>query len=188
MPSLRSLVLPALASAALTCRPEGPVLPKPRLASLGASKLLAEAAANLTATLDDALSGAIVAGWDTRNVSFSLAFVSADQHASSEEGGKGGVPLWEYHHLAEANERGTKEVGRDSRYLIGSVSKLVSDHVLLRSGVDARRPVTDWLPALRGSGFGWEGVSLEMLASHLAGAPTNCTSFLSFFRVLPLFL
>ncbi|KAI9896740.1 hypothetical protein N3K66_008912 [Trichothecium roseum] len=177
MPSLRSLVLPALASAALTCRPEGPVLPKPRLTSLDASKLLSEAAANLTATLDDALSGAIVAGWDTRNVSFSLALVSADQHALSEEGGKGGgkggVPLWEYHHLASANERGTREVGKDSRYLVGSVSKLVSDHVLLRSGVDARRPVTDWLPGLAGSAFGWEGVSLEMLASHLAGAPTN---------------
>ena len=164
--SLAAFFLPSLALAALTCRPDGPVLPKPYLSSLKSSNLLAEAAANLTSSLDDAIAGSINAGWDTKNLSFSLAFISADQKDPA-------VPLWEYHHLAEANTRGTKTIGRDSQYLIGSISKLISDYVLLQSGVDLDMPVTDHLPKLAGSKFGWEQVSLRMLASHLGGAPTD---------------
>lgn len=171
---LSALAVPPLATAALNCRPEGPVVPKPVIPRLESSRILSAAAANLSSTLDDAVSGSITAGWETSNVSFSLALVSADQ-------GDPGVPLWEYHHLAEASTNGTTDINRDTQYLIGSISKLISDYVLLQTGVDIDAPVTEYLPQLGepGSKVQWEDVSLRMLAEHLAGAPTNCLSLLS---------
>lgn len=126
------------------------------------------AGANLTKTLDDAVKGVIKAGWPVENVSFSLAVVSTDQKSP-------GVPIWEYHHLAEKNELGTKNVTRDSQYLIGSVSKVISDYILLKSGVNIDRPVTDFIPKLKSSKskVHWKDVTLRMLGSQLSGAPTN---------------
>lgn len=166
-----AIFLPSVALGALVCRPEGPVLPKVPLSSLSSSPIFAAAANNLTSTLDAALDGSISAGWDTVNSSFSIALVSANQDDP-------GVPLWEYHHLSEANVNGTKELDRDSQYLIGSISKAVSDYIMLQTGIDIDRPVTEFLPVLAepGSRIEWEDVSLRMLASHLAGAPTNCKS------------
>lgn len=176
---MRSLFLSALfpslalttTTTTLACRPEGPVFPKLPLSTLSQSPLLAAAAANLTEILDAALEGSIQAGWATANASFSLALVSAHQDQP-------GVPLWEYHHRAEANTEGTDVVDRDSQYLIGSISKVVSDYVMMQVGVDIDAAVTDFLPVLAepGSSIQWEHVSLRMLASHLAGAPTNCKS------------
>lgn len=169
---LLSFVIPNLAAAALTCRPEGPVVPKPTLKSLKSSSIVSEAAANLTATLDDAISGAIEGGWEVENGSFSLALVSADQ-------GNAGTPIWEYHHLAEANTRGTKKLDRDSQYLIGSISKLISDYVMLQTDVDIDAPITEFLPSLSepGAMIQWGGVTLRMLGQHLAGVPVNCQYF-----------
>jgi actin-related protein 6 len=145
------------------------VVPKPVLPSLDSSQLLSDAAANLSSILDNAIAGSINAGWDTSNVSFSLALVSKDQEHP-------GVPLWEYHHLSKANTEGTKELGRDAQYLVGSVSKLVSDYVLLQTGVDIDVPVTTYIPELGkpGSKIKWDGITLRMLGSHLAGVPANC--------------
>lgn len=171
---LHYAALPALVSASLPCRLEGPVLPQIPLASLSSSSIIQEAAANLSATLDAALEGTINAGWETANASFSLGLVSAHQ-----DGGPG-IPLWEYHHLAEANTRGTDVIGRDSQYLIGSITKAISDYIMLQSGVDIDRPVTDYLLVLGedGSRIQWRDVTLRMLASHLAGVPVNCTSLI----------
>jgi CubicO group peptidase (beta-lactamase class C family) len=169
---ISAFFLPSVALGALSCRPEGPVLPKVPLSSISSSPIIAAAAANLTSTLDAALDGSINAGFDTVNASFSIALVSAHQDDP-------GVPLWEYHHLSEANVRGTKELDRDSQYLIGSISKAVSDYIMLQTGVDIDRSVTEFLPVLAepGSRIEWKDVSLRMLASHLSGAPTNCESF-----------
>lgn len=157
----------SFAMANLKCRPEGPVLPRPT--AFAESAIFKDAAANLTDTLDAAVSGSITAGWPVNNVSFSLAVISADQD-------KPGVPIWEYHHLASANENGTKDLDRDSQYLIGSVSKVIATYVLLKSGVDLDAPVTKYLPKLgdKKSTIQWRDVSLRMLASHLSGAPANC--------------
>ncbi|UNI22813.1 Actin- protein 6 [Purpureocillium takamizusanense] len=165
---MKSFLLPifsGLASAALTCRPDGPVVPKPRLRE---AATLRDAAANLTRTLDAAVSGTIKAGWPIENVSFSVAVVSRDQEDP-------GVPLWEYHHLAKRNVNGTKNIGRDSQYLIGSISKVVSDYILLTSGLDVNAPVTKYLPKLRDSKskVHWDDVTLAMLAGQRSGAPTN---------------
>ncbi|KID78277.1 uncharacterized protein G6M90_00g040840 [Metarhizium brunneum] len=166
-------------SAALNCRPEGPVLPKPKLSG---SPIFKSAGENLTKTLDDAVKGVIKAGWPVENVSFSLAVVSTDQESA-------GVPIWEYHHRAERNDRGVKNITRDSQYLIGSVSKVISDYILLKSGVDIDRPVTDFLPKLNSSRskVRWKDITLRMLGSQLSGAPTN-NGFSEYYYLKELFV
>ncbi|RSM00792.1 hypothetical protein CEP52_008920 [Fusarium oligoseptatum] len=170
----------SFARANLKCRPEGPVLPRPT--AFAESAIFKEAAANLTDTLDAAVSGSIIAGWPVNNVSFSLAVISADQDEP-------GVPIWEYHHLASANENGTKDLDRDSQYLIGSVSKVIASYVLLKSGVDLDAPVTKYLPKLgdKKSTIWWRDVSLRMLASHLSSAPANY-GFSEFYVLKEVFL
>jgi actin-related protein 6 len=150
-------------SAYLKCHPEGPILPKPT--ALTESPIFKAAAANLTETLNAAISGSITAGWPVNNVSFSLAVVSADEKK----------PVWEYHHLAPANTRGTKKLDGDSQYLVGSISKVFTSYVLLKSGMDLDVSVTEFLPALDGeSSIRWKDMSLRMLASYLGGVPANC--------------
>ncbi|KAF4953056.1 hypothetical protein FGADI_6326 [Fusarium gaditjirri] len=166
-------------SAELRCRPEGPVLPRPT--ALTNSPIFQAAAANLTKTLNAALSGSITAGWPTNNVSFSLAVVTADQDDP-------GVPIWEYHHLAAANIKGVKKLDRDSQYLIGSITKAFTDYVLLKSGMDLDAPVTESLPGLGGtSKIQWRDVSLRMLASYLGGTPANY-GFSDFYLLKEVFL
>lgn len=155
-------------TAALNCRPEGPVLPRP--ARLGDAATFRHAAVNLAHTFDSMSSGGIDVPWPVANLSFSVAVVSADQ----DDGGK---PLWEYHHRAAANVNGTDTVDADSQYLIGSVSKMVTDYILLVSGMDLDVPVTRYLPRLNGSKeMDWESITLRMLASQVAGVSTNCKS------------
>jgi CubicO group peptidase (beta-lactamase class C family) len=154
------------ATAELKCRPEGPVLPRPT--ALASSPIFQAAAANLTETLEAAVSGSVTAGWPTNNVSFSLAVVSADQDDP-------GMPIWEYHHLTAANTKGTTHLNRDSQYLVGSITKVFTDYVLIKSGMDLDAPVTEYLPGLDGkSKIQWRDVSLRMLASYLSGTPANC--------------
>ncbi|KAJ4139715.1 hypothetical protein NW768_001058 [Fusarium equiseti] len=170
------LILLAASASALKCHPEGPVLPNPT--SLATSPIFTTAALNLTNTLNAAISGNITAGWPVRNVSFSLAVVSIDQDE----------PIWEYHHLAAANTRGIKKLDRDSQYLIGSISKVFTTYLLLKSGLDPDTPVTDMLPGLEGeSEIGWKDVSLRMLASYLSGSPANY-GFSEFYFLKDLFL
>lgn len=155
-----------LTSAELKCRPEGPVLPSPT--DLNKSPIFQAATTNLTDTLNAALSGSITAGWPIKNVSFSLAVVSADQDDP-------GVPIWEYHYLAAANTKGTEKLDRDSQYLIGSIAKVFTVYLLLKSGMDLDASVTEYLPGLDGeSKIQWRDVTLRMLASYLGGTPANC--------------
>ncbi|KAF9765487.1 hypothetical protein IL306_002220 [Fusarium sp. DS 682] len=149
-------------SANLKCRPEGPVLPQPT--ALANSSTFQAAAANLTETLNAALTGSITAGWQVKNVSFSLAVVSADQKEP-------GVPIWEYHHLAAANTKGTKHPDRDSQYLIGSITKVFTDYVLLKSGMDLDAPITEYLSGLDGkSSIRWRDDS-EILSGMKESYP-----------------
>ncbi|RMJ23989.1 Beta-lactamase [Aspergillus sp. HF37] len=153
------------------CPPNGPLLPRPT--NLAQSKHFQAAADHLTSVLDSAVDGDIKAGWVVENVSFSLAVVSPngeeDQNRSTRK------PIWEYHHRAEQNTQGTSEVSGNSQYLVGSISKVYSDLVLLKSGVDARDPVTKFFPELASneSSIQWDDITLEALAEHLAGIPPN---------------
>ncbi|KAL2798300.1 beta-lactamase/transpeptidase-like protein [Aspergillus keveii] len=152
------------------CPPDGPLLPRPT--DLANSKHIQDVAKDLNARLDSALKGEIEAGWIVENVSFSLALVSPYGPSGSSDNI---VPFWEYHHRGENNEQGVTEVNGDTQYLIGSVSKVFSDLMLLRSGVDLQAPVTDFLPQLNSSRSKtrWEDITLEMLADHMAGIPPN---------------
>jgi len=168
--------LPAV-TALLECHSE-PVLPLPR--NLGQSATFKAALDGLANKLDAAVRGEIKAGWDINNISLSIGIVGLDQDEP-------GLPVWEYHHLAKGNVNGTKNLDRHSQYLIGSVSKVITDAMLLRSGVDLDRPITDFLPELRsvnnmnGSSLiriRWEDITLRALAGQMAGIPTNCEFFL----------
>jgi actin-related protein 6 len=152
------------------CPPDGPLLPRPT--DLANSKYIQGAAKNLSIILDSAVQGKIKAGWVVENVSFSLALVSPYGASGAEDNVR---PFWEYHHRAEKNEQGTANIDGNTQYLIGSVSKVFSDLMLLKSGVDLQTPVTHFLPQLRSnkSKIRWENITLEMLADHLAGIPPN---------------
>jgi CubicO group peptidase (beta-lactamase class C family) len=159
------LVIPAVM--AMECRPEGPILPRPR--NLNQSDTFRRALANLTTTLDAAFNGDIRTSWDAPNVSLSMALVSLDQTEAS-------IPLWEYHRLAPGNVNGTKHLDRHSQYLIGSVSKVITDALLIRSGVNVDDPVTKYLPSLDNDSslIDWNNISLRALGGQLAGIPANC--------------
>ncbi|PKY04768.1 beta-lactamase family protein [Aspergillus campestris IBT 28561] len=148
------------------CPRAGPLLPKPT--NLSQSAHIKNAAHTLTTALDSALKGEIRAGWPVDNVSFSIGLVSPN-------GGQGAKPIWEYHHRAALNTQGTETVTGDSQYLIGSVSKVFSDLLLLKSGVDVRTPVTHFFPELAApeSAIPWSEITLETLGEHLAGIPPN---------------
>ena len=164
---LFSTLLPALGLASFDCRPPGPILPRPT--SLSSHPTFAAATSDLERVLQQATSGDINAGWAVENTSFSIGLVSLGQENK-------GVPVWEYHHLASNTVDGTKEASRDSQYLIGSISKVISDYMLLMSGLSLDDPVTKHIPALRnnGSRVEWDVITLRHLASGLAGVPQYC--------------
>ncbi|KAL4929264.1 serine hydrolase domain-containing protein [Aspergillus undulatus] len=162
------------------CPPEGPLLPRPT--DLANSRHIKDVASNLSKQLDAAVNGDIEAGWFVESVSFSLALVSPYGTDGANDVIK---PFWEYHHRGERNEQGVDEVDGGSQYLIGSVSKVFSDLMVLKSGVDLRAPVTGFLPQLRDprSKIRWEDITLEMLTDHLAGIPPN--AFYEFYFLKP---
>ncbi|PLB45207.1 beta-lactamase/transpeptidase-like protein [Aspergillus steynii IBT 23096] len=147
------------------CPPDGPLLPRP--SNLAQSTPVQAAGKNLTASLDAALAGTIKAGWNIDNVSFSLVVVSPYGTGSDSR------PIWEYHHRARNNTQGADAVTGDTQYLIGSVSKVFSALVLLKSGVDVQSRVTDFFPELKNSRIQWEEISLDALVEHGAGIPPN---------------
>ncbi|KAK0648029.1 beta-lactamase/transpeptidase-like protein [Cercophora newfieldiana] len=162
----RCLAILQVVGPALGCHPEGPPVPRPR--NLKQSETLQDALSGLATTLDDALAGKIKAGFDIRNVSFSIGIASYDEPASD--------PLiWEYHHLSPSNFNGTKSIDRHSQYLIGSISKAITDTLLLRSGINYDDPITKYLPSLanKASLTSWEDITLGSLAGQVAGIVPN---------------
>ncbi|KAK1753769.1 beta-lactamase/transpeptidase-like protein [Echria macrotheca] len=126
---------------------------------------------SLTKSLDAALANKIRPGFDIYNVSFSIGITSFDQADPS-------VPVWEYHHLSPAANRngtGTREIGRGAEYLIGSISKVLTDALLLKSGINYDDPITKYLPALKSnkSSINWEDITLRSLAGQVAGIVPN---------------
>ncbi|SPO04026.1 uncharacterized protein DNG_06709 [Cephalotrichum gorgonifer] len=170
--------LVGLASASLNCRPNGSVVPRPT--DLSKSPVFAAALSNLTDALQKAVDGEINGGWPMENSSFSLGVVSISQEDP-------GVPIWEFHHLSEKNVNGTKEIGRDSQYLIGSISKVFSDLVLLKSGVDLDSPVQEYLPALDGGLIDWKDITLRDLGNHQSGITPNPAGFSEYYYLKSLF-
>lgn len=152
------------------CPPGGPLLPRPT--DLSRSQIVKDATADLTRALDSAIDGKTKAGFPVDNTSFSIALVSPfDQVARDEDSSF----IWTYHHLGKNNVNGTKNLDNDSQYLIGSISKVFTDLLLLKSDVDLSDPVTKYLPDLakEGSPIQWSNITLSALSNHLAGIPSN---------------
>jgi CubicO group peptidase (beta-lactamase class C family) len=157
------------------CPPDGPLLPRPQ--NLPSSAVVQNATAEFQATIDQALTGKIRAGWAVENASFSIGLISADDPA----------PIWEYHHRASANVNGTEKVDGDTQYLVGSISKLITALLALRTEVDLEAPVTEYLPQLsnESSVISWDNITLLALADHLSGIPPNY-GFSEWFFLAPL--
>lgn len=172
---LLSTLLP-LAAAAPNCAYNGPAYPKPT--SLSSNPIIAEAAANLTATFADLLANetSIVVS----NNSWSLeAFSVHDEE-----------PLWTNYHTAlnldEVNSTGTREVGGDSVYRLGSLTKIFTVLTWFVEAGDEywHAPITRFVPELQELGEGassdpvrhvdWEGVTIGALAGQMAGIPRDC--------------
>ena len=152
------------------CVPYGPLVPRPT--DLGKAKIIQDATAKLSQTLDDALAGKIKAGFDVDQTSFSIGFISPQGgNATLANSGL----LWSYHHLGKNNVNGTKIADENSQYLIGSVSKLFTDILLLKSNINLDDPITKYLPTLQGSQslIQWDNITLSALTNHLAGIPAN---------------
>ena len=80
---------------------------------------------------------------------------------------------------------GTERVDGDSQYLIGSLSKVVSDLLYLRTGIDFNTPVVKYLPELaENSIISWQDIDLASLADHLSGIPPNY-GFSEFYYLKP---
>lgn len=152
------------------CPVNGPLLPRPT--NLDRSQVIQDAARNLSRALDSAMKKETKAGFNVDNTSFSIAIVAPRQKNASDK--KNGI-LWSYHHLGKNNFRGTKHLNEGSQYLIGSISKVFSDLLLLKSDVSLDDPITKYLPGLEkeGSPIEWSNITLSALSNHLAGIPSN---------------
>jgi CubicO group peptidase (beta-lactamase class C family) len=174
---LLTCLLRVVSSSYLGCPPHGPLLARPQ--HLQDSVYVQNATRQLQVSIDNALAGKIRAGWAVDNVSFSLGLITAHQPSSK--------PIWEYHHRASSNVNGTKTVDGNTQYLVGSISKLITDLMVLRTGFDLDSPITRYLPQLanKSSVISWPNVTLASLADHLSGIPPNF-GFSEFFFLQPL--
>ncbi|KAI1358051.1 beta-lactamase/transpeptidase-like protein [Xylaria arbuscula] len=169
LPTLLFLLCPFFAvhvESSLDCRAPGPVVPKPR--HIHSHELFLAATERLTNALEAALAGDIEAGWPVENTSFSIGLITHDQD-------DGAMPAWEYHHLSANNVNGTRRLSRDSQFLIGSISKVISDYILLRSGLDLGESIVAFIPELDGNGslIQWRDITIGHLANQVAGIPPN---------------
>lgn len=148
---------------AARCPITGPLLPPPQ--QLSTSPLFRAAGERLKTLYDFALSGSIVAGWQTNITSFSIVLTDASN-----------APLWEYHHTASGNVNNTSDVNGDTQFRVASVTKVFTDLLLLKLGLDLDDPITKYLPELacNDSPIKWKEITLGSLGNHLAAIPTGC--------------
>jgi CubicO group peptidase (beta-lactamase class C family) len=90
-------------------------------------------------------------------------------------------------HRGSANTHGTEIVNDDTQPLIGPISKLITDLLVFRTGIDLDTPITLCLPTLANgtSLIKWENITLAALANHLSGIPPNY-GFSEFYYLQPL--
>ncbi|KAJ9486592.1 hypothetical protein VN97_g6733 [Penicillium thymicola] len=160
------------------CPINGPLLPRPT--HLDRSQTILDAAKNLTEALDSAMQKKSKAGFDVDNTSFSIAFITPRQKNASDK--SNGI-LWSYHHLGRKNFRGTEHLNEGSQYLIGSISKVFSDLLLLKSDIHLDDPITKYVPGLQKerSPIQWSNITLSALSNHLAGIPSNLPSSFEYY-------
>lgn len=170
-----SLLTSAVTASWSGCPPLGPLLPRPT--NLTHSSILQHATSSFEATLQRALNGSIRSGFSVENTTFSLGLVSLDN----------AKPAWTYHHGGSANTNGSDTIDNDTQYLIGSISKLITELLVLRTGIDLDAPITQYLPTLANdtSLVKWKDITLAALANHLSGIPPNY-GFSDFYFLQPI--
>jgi hypothetical protein len=143
--------------------------------------IIANAATNLSETFQRVISstGETPHGpLESNATSFSVQIISATADK----------PLFEFHHTAPALASaplGVHTVDGNTRYRIGSVSKLFTVYLFLIEAGDLHwsEPITKYVPELRGLGesngdffesVAWDEVTLGSLASHMAGIGRDC--------------
>ncbi|KAL2105291.1 hypothetical protein VUR80DRAFT_8611 [Thermomyces stellatus] len=165
-----------LAAAAPNCPYHGPAYPKPT--SLASHPLVSAAAANLTAAFADLLANETTVV--VSNNSWSLEAFSVHDE----------TPLWTNYHSAlnldEVNSTGTREVGPDSVYRLGSLTKIFTVLTWFVEAGDEywHAPITRFVPELQGFGeraredpvryVDWDAVTIGALAGQMAGIPRDC--------------
>ncbi|CCX30423.1 Similar to Beta-lactamase-like protein 2; acc. no. Q54VJ1 [Pyronema omphalodes CBS 100304] len=157
MHSLLSLLSLLTAVAAVPCPLPGQILPAP--GNLLASPTFQSPFKNLTALLDSAVAGKIDAGIPGNETSFSIIVTDAQRE------------LWSYHHTATETKNGTSKVGPDSQYRIASISKAITDLLMIKVGANLDDKITKYLPGLMSGNklFAWDQVTLRDLGAQLSG-------------------
>lgn len=150
----------------------GHVFPPPQAVSQDAD--FTSSMKNMTSTLQNLINNSGAA----KDNSFALMGSSTSESS----------PAFEFYHTGTQVDGATPEVGPDSVFRIGSISKLFTIYTLLvQSGYDVfSEPVLKYVPELRrgngseGAGADWEDVTVGALASHMAGVAKNrksCTGY-----------
>ncbi|KAF4457737.1 Beta-lactamase 2 [Fusarium albosuccineum] len=159
------------------CPPLGAVLPAPtRPSSHRDVKAAVEA---LTEGL-----GSLTGTFNSTAVSIGMVSLHEDE------------PILDLHHTPpQLDERGVKEVDADTVYRIASISKAFTVLAALKaSGVRMEDAVTLYLPRLRKlskqqdekngiATVDWDRVSLQALASHMGGIPSDLATDLASFPI-----
>lgn len=172
-------LLSPLATASPNCLFHGPAFPKPT--GLPTHPLVEAAAANLTAAFSDLVSNETTIV--TANNSWSLQAFSVH----SDE------PFWANYHTAlnldAVNSTGTREVGGDSVYRLGSLTKIFTVLTWLVDAGDElwHAPITRFIPELAAAAerqaaegrnpvrfVNWEVVTVGALAGQMSGIPRDC--------------
>jgi len=157
----------------------GPNFPKPR--NLTTNEVSRSAAELLSSSVEQALhvGGSAFANDTLDATSFSTSIFSV--HEST--------PIFEYHHTArllDVAAGGTTNVTADTVFRIGSVSKLLTVYALLLQGGRIRFDdrISAYIPELMTTdeldevqNVQWDEVTIEALASHMAGIGRDCEPF-----------
>lgn len=181
---MKSAVLASLAitAQAATYTPLlGPVFP--HASNLSFSDAFQSLSANLTTTLEDIISSSSGSIINSQDTSFALQIFSSDAAPD------GNNTLFQYFYTSPATvnaSSGVTQVDENTVFRIGSASKLWTVYTLLASAGEAslHDPVTKWVPELQAAAGAddavdyvrWEDVTLQELASHLAGVGRDCKS------------
>jgi CubicO group peptidase (beta-lactamase class C family) len=152
---------------------------------------------NMTANLTITLEAIVLAGnsssassesiLNSQDTSFALQIFASD--AASD----GNNTLFQYFYTSPATANassGVRHVDESTVFRIGSASKLWTVYTLLASAGEAslHDPVTKWVPELQAAAaraddavdfVRWEDVTIQELASHLAGVGRDCKSSFS---------
>lgn len=170
MPSTHFLVSALLATAvtltsAKLCPPLGRTLPPPQSPSSNAG--VKSAATSLANELQTLFSSTLKAS----GVSVSVKSLHED------------APLFNYHFTPPVlSGVGTSKIDEHTIYRVGSISKMMPALAALqRSEIDMHASVLKYLPDLRTKthvhpdihAIPWEDITVDSLASHLAGLPTD---------------